>query len=132
MTAANGGTFGQSVDIAGDFGSRQYVTGLRSDFNFRTNVGFVNNGAAAIPVHAVVLSSIGTVLGTLNLSLGPQPAVSCSALPNSPFNETDYIGCGCTRTEDFCHALFLQEFHVFRRNDAAADHEDVIHALLFQ
>ena len=74
-TAANGGTYGQSVDIAGAFGSQQFVTGLRSDISFRTNVGFVNNGNATIPVHATVLSSIGTPLGSLDVSVGPHGLV---------------------------------------------------------
>ncbi|HEY2322981.1 MAG TPA: PKD domain-containing protein, partial [Thermoanaerobaculia bacterium] len=41
--SATGGTYGQSIDPIAAFGSDMYVTGLRSDTGFRSNVGFVNH-----------------------------------------------------------------------------------------
>jgi PKD repeat protein len=68
-TVANGGTFGQSIDPVPQFGWQQYVTGLRSDVDFRTNVGFVNGGDSAITVDAAVLSSSGAQIGSFELTL---------------------------------------------------------------
>ena len=69
-TAANGGSYGQAIDPA-QFRQDQYVTGLRSDISFRSNLGFVNSGTAAIEVEATLLSATGTVLGTARV---PVPA----------------------------------------------------------
>jgi len=68
-TAPGGGTFGQSVDPIAGFSRQQYVTGLRSNVDFRTNVGFVNGGADAITIHATVLSSSGAQIGTTELTI---------------------------------------------------------------
>ena len=67
-TAANGGTYGQAIDPA-TFRQDQYVTGLRSDISFRSNLGFVNSGTAAIEVDATLLSSRGSVLGTARVQV---------------------------------------------------------------
>jgi hypothetical protein len=71
-TANGGGTFGQSIDPVGSFGNDSIVPGLRADASFRSNVGFVNGGDAAMTVTATLLSDFGAVIGTAQVGLAPR------------------------------------------------------------
>ncbi|PYQ47705.1 MAG: hypothetical protein DMF59_18165, partial [Acidobacteria bacterium] len=71
-TAANGGTFGQSIDPVQAFGSDSYVPGLRSDSAFRSNVGFVNSGDVSIGITATLLTSRGEPLANAFVQLAPR------------------------------------------------------------
>jgi PKD repeat protein len=62
--SSNGGTFGQSIDPADSFGSDSYVTGLRSDASFRSNVGFVNNGDQTIGINVTLIASSGNAVAS--------------------------------------------------------------------
>jgi PKD repeat protein len=62
--SSNGGTYGQSIDPADSFGSDSYVTGLRSDSSFRSNVGFVNNGDQTIGVNVTLIASSGNAVAS--------------------------------------------------------------------
>jgi hypothetical protein len=76
------GTFGQSVDPISAYGSEQFVTGLRSDGSFRSNLGFFNGGASTINVQARLLASNGAVVATNRVTLagGAQMQISLAAL----------------------------------------------------
>jgi len=71
-TAANGGTFGQSIDPVQSFGADSYVPGLRSDSAFRSNVGFVNSGDVSIGITATLLTSGGQPLASAFVPLAPR------------------------------------------------------------
>ncbi len=71
-TAADGGTYGQSIDPVARFSRDQYVPGLRSDANFRTNVGFVNNGDVAASINVSLLSASGQTIATALVALAPK------------------------------------------------------------
>jgi len=71
-TAANGGTFGQSIDATQSFANDNYVPGLRSDSAFRSNVGFVNGSDGTIGVIATLLSPSGQGLASAFVQLGPR------------------------------------------------------------
>jgi PKD repeat protein len=70
-TAPGGGTYGQSIDPVESWGNDAYVPGLRSDFSFRSNVGFVNGGETTIGVTTQLLASNGQVLATGFVALQP-------------------------------------------------------------
>lgn len=76
--APGGGTFGQSIDPAAAFTTETYVTGLRSDSSFRTNLGFVNGGTAPISVQLTLIGASGAQLSTASLSLNPDQLVQSS------------------------------------------------------
>lgn len=70
--AVSGGTYGQSIDPIQAFGSDMYVTGLRSDSSFRSNVGFVNNSDQTIAVSLTLYASSGTPVATGLVTLAPR------------------------------------------------------------
>ena len=70
-TTTNGGTFGQSIDPVTEFGNDAYVPGLRSDFTYRSNVGFVNGGDTTIGVTTQLLGTNGQTLATGFVVLAP-------------------------------------------------------------
>jgi PKD repeat protein len=71
-TASNGGTYGQSIDPVAAFGTDMYVTGLRSDGSFRSNVGFVNNANQTIAISLTLFASSGTPIGSGLITLAPK------------------------------------------------------------
>ena len=71
-TAANGGTFGQSIDSVQSFGYDSFVPGLRSDGAFRSNVGFVNGGDSTIGVNATLFSPGGQTIASAFVQLSPR------------------------------------------------------------
>jgi PKD repeat protein len=84
-STTDGGTFGQSIDPVARFRADSYVTGLRSDASYRSNVGLVNGNDATIGVTVTLLSSFGTVAATNYVQIAPrsQAQYSLSALfPN--------------------------------------------------
>jgi PKD repeat protein len=86
-TAETGGTFGQSIDPIAAFGTEFWIPGLHADGNFRSNVGFVNDGTAALPVTIRLLSTLGTELATRTITVEPksQMQYAVNALfPNVP------------------------------------------------
>jgi PKD repeat protein len=89
---ADGGTYGQWIEA---FGSEQFrnvtfVTGLRSDSSFRTNVGLVNRSDAPVGATVALINTVGVVTavpvvvparGSLQLPAGALfPQVDTSAL----------------------------------------------------
>jgi PKD repeat protein len=72
-TPANGGgTYGQSIDPVAAFGSDMYVTGLRSDNSFRSNVGFVNDSDQEIAISLTLFASSGTPVASGLVTLAPR------------------------------------------------------------
>ncbi|HEX7154572.1 MAG TPA: PKD domain-containing protein [Thermoanaerobaculia bacterium] len=76
--SANGGTYGQSIDPVARQANDVYVTGLRSDSSFRTNVGFVNANTNAVSITARLLSANGDQLATATFTLGAKSQVQYS------------------------------------------------------
>ena len=74
-TTQTGGTYGQSIDPVTSFANDSYVPGLRSDFSFRSNVGFVNGGDGPMTVTATLLADTGAVIGTTQIGLAPRSQV---------------------------------------------------------
>lgn len=68
----DGGTYGQSIDPVGAFRGDSFVTGLRSDGAYRSNVGFVNGSDATIGVTVTLLTSYGTTAGSAFVQLAPR------------------------------------------------------------
>jgi PKD repeat protein len=71
-TTTEGGTFGQSIDPIAGYGNDVYVPGLRSDFSYRSNVGFVNGNDTTIGVTAQILASNGDVVAQGFVALPPR------------------------------------------------------------
>ena len=85
-TAANGGTYGQSIDPVAEFARRVFVPGLRNDGSYRSNIGFVNGGSETESFAVMLLSPAGTELARKNVTLaaGQQMQTAVTALfPNA-------------------------------------------------
>lgn len=72
-STTDGGTYGQSIDAASlsSFGRDAYVTGLRADGSFRSNVGFVNSNDAAIGINVALVAN-GQTVATTFVQLAPK------------------------------------------------------------
>ncbi|HEX7192252.1 MAG TPA: PKD domain-containing protein [Thermoanaerobaculia bacterium] len=70
--ATTGGTYGQSIDPITAFGSDLYVTGLRSDNAFRSNVGFVNDSDQTIAISLTLFASSGAPVANGLITLAPR------------------------------------------------------------
>ncbi len=90
--APAGGTFGQSIDPVAAFTAESYVTGLRSDSSFRTNLGFVNGGTSPISVRLTLISASGTQLSAASLSLNPDQLVQSSVAALFPGVDAATLG----------------------------------------
>ncbi|HEU4888771.1 MAG TPA: PKD domain-containing protein, partial [Thermoanaerobaculia bacterium] len=78
------GTYGQSVPDVQPEGLEKtlYITGIAANASFRTNVGLVNRGAAAMNATLTLLSRTGAVIGTKNISI---PANTFQQAPLASF-----------------------------------------------
>ena len=100
-TQTENGTFGQFIpairlDNIGSGGAatdnKYYMSGLRHDARYRTNVGFLNPNAAAITATVTVYDEDHYVLGTFPLALNPFDLRQftlqqyAAALPQGAFN----------------------------------------------
>lgn len=77
-STTSGATFGQSIDRVEAFSREQYVTGLRSDLSFRSNVGFVNPSNETVTVEANLLTAGGTQIGSATLTIGAKGLIQYS------------------------------------------------------
>ncbi len=91
-TNAANGTYGQSIDPISGFGSEQFVTGLRSDLSFRSNIGFVNGGNAPVNVRATILSASGFAIATNDLTVQPNAQVQTSVAALFPNVNAQSVG----------------------------------------
>jgi len=89
---SDNGTFGQSIDATQAFGSSAFVTGLRSDSSFRTNLGFVNSGFSTIGVNVTMVNGFGQTVGNGFVSI-PARSQSQSSL-SSIFPNLNVAGLG--------------------------------------
>jgi len=71
-STTGGGTYGQSIDPVTELGNDAYVPGLRSDFTYRSNVGFVNGGDTTLGVTTQLLGTNGQILATGFVALAPR------------------------------------------------------------
>ncbi|HEV8660971.1 MAG TPA: PKD domain-containing protein [Thermoanaerobaculia bacterium] len=107
-TVDNGGTYGQSVDVVEAFATQQYVTGLRSDADFRTNVGFLNGGNDPIIVQATVLSASGAPIGSVAVNVAAHSLVQYPLMALTPGVDAYSIGsCTLDARTNGAAALFL-------------------------
>lgn len=72
-------TFGQSIDPVTSFSRSAFVTGLRGDSAYRSNIGFVNGGSETETFQVILLSAFGSELGRKAVTL-PAGAQTQSAL----------------------------------------------------
>lgn len=73
FTTADKGTYGQFVpDVATSIPAKMYITGIDSNAQFRTNVGFVNRSDAAVSSNVTLLDSGGGVIATRSVSFPPK------------------------------------------------------------
>ncbi|MEO8034139.1 MAG: PKD domain-containing protein [Acidobacteriota bacterium] len=91
-TAADGGTYGQSIDPIAAYSRDVYVTGLRSDSSFRSNLGFVNGGDISLPATLQLLASDGRVLATSSLTLSPRSQTQSSMASLFPALSSTGVG----------------------------------------
>ena len=91
-TTSNGGTFGQSIDPVSEFSNDAYVPGLRSDFTYRSNVGFVNGGDATIGVTTQLLGSNGEVLAQGFVALPPRSQTQVALSSMFPSVNAQFLG----------------------------------------
>jgi PKD repeat protein len=71
-TDERGGTFGQSIDPVENLGNAMFVPGLRSDVNYRSNVGVLNGGSEAEELTVSLLSPAGFELASTRVVLQPK------------------------------------------------------------
>ncbi len=74
-TSGGGGTYGQSVPVLATSeligATPRSILGVRQDTSFRTNLMLANATESNVTVVVQLVSTEGSVLGTLNRSLGP-------------------------------------------------------------
>jgi len=91
-TTTGGGTYGQSIDPVTEFGNDAYVPGLRGDFTYRSNVGFVNGGDTTIGVTTQLLGTNGQVLAQGFVTLSPRSQVQMTLAQMFPSINPQSLG----------------------------------------
>lgn len=91
-TTGNGGTYGQSIDPIASFGSDRWVTGLRSDASYRSNVGFVNDSSDQIGVTLTLLGTSGQQIATGFIALPPKSQAQTSLASLFPAVDVASLG----------------------------------------
>ncbi|HKS24841.1 MAG TPA: PKD domain-containing protein [Thermoanaerobaculia bacterium] len=105
-TVAGGGTFGQSIDPVAAFGRDAFVPGLRSDFNFRSNVGFVNDSDVTTGVTVSLLGANGQTLATAFVQLPPKSNAQSSVAALFPDVNVNFLGSFTLQAHDDSGQLF--------------------------
>ncbi len=77
-TSDSGGTYGQSIDPIRAGARDSFVTGLRSDSSYRSNLGLVNTADQAIGVTVSLFSPNGQTLAGTNINLQPKSSIQTS------------------------------------------------------
>jgi hypothetical protein len=91
-TAESGGTYGQSIDPIAAFSTDAFVPGLRSDFAFRSNVGFVNDNDTTNGVVVTLLAASGQPLATAFVTLAPKSQTQSSVAGLFPGIDVGSLG----------------------------------------
>src|ERR1051325_5449496 len=105
-TVAGGGTYGQSIDPVAAFARDAFVPGLRSDFNFRSNVGFVNDSDVTTGVTVSLLASNGQTLATAFVQLAPKSTSQSSVAALFPGVDVNSLGFFTLQAHDHSGQLF--------------------------
>lgn len=105
-TVDGGGTYGQSIEGVTAFGREAYVTGLRSDWSFRTNIGFVNAGDDMMSVEATLLSAGGSPVATATVQLMPRAQVQYGISALFPGVDASSLGNFTLQARSSSNALF--------------------------
>ncbi len=88
------GTFGQWIDSTetAKFGREAIVTGLRADGDFRTNLGFVNNGDGPIGVVVRLYNSISQEIASGFVTVLPKSQTQASVAQMFPHLNVQALG----------------------------------------
>lgn len=101
-----GGTYGQSIDPVDAFRVDAFVPGLRSDSQFRSNVGFVNDSDVTTGVTATLLGQFGQTLATAFVQLAPKSMTQASLGALFPGIDTSTLGYVTLQAHDDSGQLF--------------------------
>ena len=105
-TVEGGGTYGQSIDPVAAFSRDAFVPGLRSDFSFRSNVGFVNDSDVTTGVTVSLLASNGQTLATAFVQLAPKSQSQSSVAALFPGVDVSSLGTFTLQAHDDSGQLF--------------------------
>ena len=106
-TVAGGGTYGQSIDPVASFRGDAFVPGLRSDFAFRTNVGFVNDADVTTGVTVSLLASKGQTLASAFVQLPPKSQSQSSVAALFPGIDAGSLGFFTLQAHDDSGQMFV-------------------------
>lgn len=101
-----GGTYGQSIDPVAAFQKDAFVPGLRSDTQFRTNVGFVNDSDVTTGVTVTLLGPFGQTLATAFVQLAPKSMTQASMGALFPNVDATTLGYFTLQAHDDSGQLF--------------------------
>jgi PKD repeat protein len=105
-TVDGGGTYGQSIDPVAAFRADAFVPGLRSDFAFRSNVGFVNDADVTTGVTVLLLDANGQTLATAFVQLAPKSMTQSSVAALFPNVDAASLGFFTLQAHDDSGQMF--------------------------
>ena len=105
-TVAGGGTYGQSIDPVASFRGDAFAPGLRSDFAFRSNVGFVNDADVTTGVTVSLLASNGQTLASTFVQLPPKSQSQSSIAALFPGIDAGSLGFFTLQAHDDSGQMF--------------------------
>lgn len=105
-TVQGGGTYGQSIDPVDAFRTDAFVPGLRSDSQFRSNVGFVNDSDVTTGVTVTLLGQFGQTLATAFVQLAPKSMTQASLAALFPGIDTTSLGYVTLEAHDDSGQMF--------------------------
>jgi len=105
-TVDGGGTYGQSIDPVAAFRADAFVPGLRSDFAFRSNVGFVNDADVTTGVTVSLLGSNGQTLASAFVQLPPKSMTQSSVAALFPNVDAASLGFFTLQAHDDSGQMF--------------------------
>ena len=105
-TVESGGTYGQSIDPVDAFRRDAFVPGLRSDNQFRSNVGFVNDSDVTTGVTVTLLGQFGQTLATAFVQLPPKSQTQASLAALFPGVNASTLGTVTLQAHDDSGQMF--------------------------
>lgn len=105
-TVDGGGTYGQSIDPVAAFRADAFVPGLRSDFAFRSNVGFVNDADVTTGVTVSLLAANGQTLASAFVQLPPKSMTQSSVAALFPGIDAASLGFFTLQAHDDSGQMF--------------------------
>lgn len=105
-TTSGSGTYGQSIDPVGAFATEVAVPGLRSDSEYRSNVGFVNSASTPMTVRVQLLAAAGYEIASTWITLAPKSQVQYAVTSLFPSIGTSAGSFTMSARGDVSGALF--------------------------